>query len=181
VITLVVPIRKIFRLEEYITIDNFDGMAKLIMVTSGIVTYAYAAEFLLAWYSGSPYEWGQFLYRVKGQYALFYWIMIFCNSVVPILLWFKEVRRNITPIHNFLFINVGMWFERFNIIVISLSQGFGPGHGVFINQLGWSWASQWVALLVFHVFLLFIKTLPAVSIAEMKEILPIPRKEAGGK
>lgn len=183
VITLVVPIRKIFRLEEYITIDNFDGMAKLIMVTSSIVTYAYVAEFVLAWYSGSPYEWGQFLYRVRGDYALFYWIMIFCNSVVPIFLWFKKVRRNITALFIIsLFINIGMWFERFNIIVISLSQGFEPA--------AWGiYKPTWVELGItvgsfcwfFMFFLLFIKTLPAVSIAEMKEILPVPRKEANGK
>ncbi len=183
VITLVVPIRKIFRLEEYITIDNFDGMAKLIMVTSAIVTYAYAAEFLLAWYSGSPYEWGQALYRARGEYALFYWIMVFCNSVVPIFLWFKKVRRNITALFIIsLFINVGMWFERFNIIVISLSHGFEPGAwgiykptwvelGITVGSFAW----------FFMFFLIFLKTLPAVSIAEMKEILPVPRKEANGK
>jgi len=183
VITLVVPIRKIFRLEEYITIDNFDGMAKLIMVTSAIVTYAYAVEFLLAWYSGSTYEWGQALYRARGEYALFYWIMVFCNSAVPILLWFKRVRRNITALFIIsLFINIGMWLERFNIIVISLSHGFEPGAwgiykptwvemGITVGSFCW----------FFMFFLIFIKTLPAVSIAEMKEILPVPRKEEKGK
>lgn len=180
VISLAVPIRKLFHLEEYITLDNFEGMAKLIIFTSMIVTYAYAAEFLLAWYSGNPAEWGQFKYRATGDYALFYWIMVFCNSAVPILLWFKGMRRNITALFVIsIFINIGMWFERFNIIVISLSHGFEPGAwgiykptwvelGITVGSFAW----------FFMFFLVFIKTLPAISIAEMKEILPIPKKEA---
>jgi Ni/Fe-hydrogenase subunit HybB-like protein len=181
VISLAVPIRKLFHLEEYITLDNFEGMAKLIIFTSMIVTYAYAAEFLLAWYSGNPAEWGQFKYRATGDYALFYWIMVFCNSAVPILLWFKGIRRNIKALFVIsLFINIGMWFERFNIIVISLSHGFEPGAwgiykptwvemGITVGSFAW----------FFMFFLIFIKTLPAISIAEMKEILPVPKKEAG--
>jgi len=180
VISLAVPIRKLFHLEEYITLDNFEGMAKLIIFTSMIVTYAYGAEFLLAWYSGNPAEWGQFKYRVTGDYALFYWIMIFCNSAVPILLWFKGIRRNIKALFVIsIFINIGMWFERFNIIVISLSHGFEPGAwgiykptwvemGITVGSFAW----------FFMFFLIFIKTLPAISIAEMKELLPVPKKEA---
>ena len=180
VISLAVPIRKLFHLEEYITLDNFEGMAKLIIFTSMIVTYAYAAEFLLAWYSGNPAEWGQSKYRATGDYALFYWIMVFCNSAVPILLWFKGIRRNIKALFVIsLFINIGMWFERFNIIVISLSHGFEPGAwgiykptwvemGITVGSFAW----------FFMFFLIFIKTLPAISIAEMKEILPVPKKEA---
>jgi Ni/Fe-hydrogenase subunit HybB-like protein len=180
VISLAVPIRKLFHLEEYITLDNFEGMAKLIIFTSMIVTYAYATEFLLAWYSGNPAEWGQFKYRATGDYALFYWIMVFCNSAVPILLWFKGIRRNIKALFVIsIFINIGMWFERFNIIVISLSHGFEPGAwgiykptwvemGITVGSFAW----------FFMFFLIFIKTLPAISIAEMKEILPVPKKEA---
>ena len=111
VISLVVPIRKIFHLEEYITLDNFDGMAKLIMLTSVVITYAYVVEFLLAWYTGSPYEWGQYVYRATGDYAFFFWLMVFCNAIVPIPLWFKKVRRNIKVLFIIsLFINIGMWF-----------------------------------------------------------------------
>ena len=83
VITLTIPIRKIFHLEDYITLDNYDGMAKLIMLTSGIVGYAYGVEFFMAWYSSSPFEWQQFMYRAVGEYALFYWIMVICNVVIP--------------------------------------------------------------------------------------------------
>lgn len=180
VIMLTVPIRKIFHLEDYITLDNYDGMAKLLILTSGIIGYAYGAEFFMAWYSGNPAEWGQYYYRITGEYAIFYWIMIVCNVVIPIPLWFKSVRRNLKILFIMsIFINIGMWFERFNIIVISLSRGFDPAAwgiykpswvevGITVGSFAW--------FLMF--FLLFLKTLPAVSIAEMKEILPVPKKEA---
>jgi molybdopterin-containing oxidoreductase family membrane subunit len=180
VIMLTIPIRRIFHLEDYITLDNYDGMAKLIMLTSGIIGYAYGAEFFMAWYSGNPAEWGQFYYRITGEYAIFYWIMIVCNVVIPIPLWFKSVRRNLKILFIMsIFINIGMWFERFNIIVISLSHGFDPAAwgiyqpswvevGITVGSFAW--------FLMF--FLIFLKTLPAVSIAEMKEILPVPKKEA---
>jgi molybdopterin-containing oxidoreductase family membrane subunit len=180
VIMLTIPIRKIFHLEDYITLDNYDGMAKLIMLTSGIIGYAYAAEFFMAWYSGNPAEWGQFYYRITGEYAIFYWIMIICNVIIPLPLWFKSVRRNLKILFIMsIFINIGMWFERFNIIVISLSHGFDPAAwgiyqpswvevGITVGSFAW----------FFMFFLIFLKTLPAVSIAEMKEILPVPKKEA---
>ncbi|MCZ6555872.1 MAG: polysulfide reductase NrfD [Candidatus Dadabacteria bacterium] len=180
VIMLTVPIRKIFHLEDYITLDNYDGMAKLLILTSGIIGYAYGAEFFMAWYSGNPAEWGQYYYRITGEYAIFYWIMIVCNVVIPIPLWFKSVRRNLKILFIMsIFINIGMWFERFNIIVISLSHGFDPAAwgiykpswvevGITVGSFAW--------FLMF--FLLFLKTLPPVSIAEMKEILPVPKKEA---
>ncbi len=180
VISLTIPIRKIFALENYITLDNYDGMAKMILLTSLIVGYAYGCEFFMAWYSGNPAEWGQFYYRATGQYALFYWIMVVCNVVMPIPLWFKSVRRNLKVLFIIsIFINIGMWFERFNIIVISLSQGFEPGAwGIY--KISWvemgitAGSFAWF----FMFFLLFIKTLPAISITELKEILPVPRKEA---
>lgn len=183
VITLTIPIRKIFHLEDYITLDNYDGMAKLIIFTSGIVGYAYATEFFLAWYTGSPYEWGQFVYRATGEYALFYWIMVVCNVVIPVSLWFRRVRRNLKALFIIsIFINIGMWFERFNIIVISLSRDYEPGAwGIY--QISWVEAGITAGSFAwfFMFFLIFIKTLPAVSIAEMKEILPVPKKGEKGE
>lgn len=178
VISLTIPIRKIFHLEEYITLDNYDGMAKLIMFTSGIVGYAYGVEFFMAWYSSSPFEWQQFMYRATGEYALFYWIMVICNVVIPIPLWFSKVRRNLKLLFVIsLFINIGMWFERFNIIVISLSRDFDPAaFGVY--KISWVEAGITVGSFAwfFMFFLIFLKTLPAVSISEIKEILPVPRR-----
>ncbi|MCH8029541.1 MAG: polysulfide reductase NrfD, partial [Candidatus Dadabacteria bacterium] len=182
VITLIVPVRKIFKLERFITLDNFEGMAKLMMLTSAIVTYAYLAEFFMAWYSGNQFEYDQLIYRATGDYALFYWIMITCNSVIPIFLWFKKIRRCIPALFIIsIFVNIGMWFERFNIIVISLAHEFEPAAwGIYMPswvELGIT-AGSFAWFLMF--FLIFIKTLPAISIAEMKEILPEPRsKEAG--
>ena len=153
-------------------------MAKLIIFTSMIVTYAYAAEFFLAWYSGNPAEWGQFKFRATGDYALFYWIMVFCNSVVPILLWFKGVRRNIKALFIIsIFINIGMWFERFNIIVTSLSRDYLPS----------SWGSfspTAVDILTFAgsvglfltLFLLFLRFLPVIAISEVKGVMSSPAK-----
>ncbi len=178
VISLTIPIRKIFHLEEYITLDNYDGMAKLIMFTSGIVGYAYGVEFFMAWYSSSPFEWQQFMYRVTGEYALFYWIMVICNVVIPIPLWFSKVRRNLKLLFIIsLFINIGMWFERFNIIVISLSRDFDPA-AFGIYKISWVEAGITVGSFAwfFMFFLIFLKTLPAVSISEIKEILPVPRR-----
>jgi len=178
VITLTIPIRKIFHLEEYITLDNYDGMAKLIMFTSGIIGYAYGVEFLMAWYSSSPFEWQQFMYRATGDYALFYWIMVICNMIIPISLWFRKVRRNLKLLFIIsIFINIGMWFERFNIIVISLSRDFDPAAwGVY--KISWVEAAITAGSFAwfFMFFLIFIKTLPAISISEIKEILPIPKR-----
>ena len=182
VITLTVPIRKIFHLEDYITLDNYDGMAKLIVLTSTIVGYAYGVEFFMAWYTGSPYEWGQFVYRAVGEYAIFYWIMVVCNVLIPLPLWFSSMRKNIKVLFIIsIFINIGMWFERFNIIVISLSQGFDPAAwGIYMP----SWVEIGITIgsfaWFFMFFLIFLKTLPAVSIAEMKEILPVPNKGIKG-
>lgn len=178
VITLTIPIRKIFHLEDYITLDNYDGMAKLILLTSGIVGYAYGVEFFMAWYSSSPFEFQQFMYRATGEYAFFYWVMIICNVVAPLPLWWKSVRMNLKVLFIIsIFINIGMWFERFNIIVISLSRDFDPAAwGVY--KISWVEIGITVGSFAwfFMFFLLFIKTLPAVSIAEIKEILPVPKK-----
>jgi len=178
VITLTIPIRKIFHLEDYITLDNYDGMAKLILLTSGIVGYAYGVEFFMAWYSSSPFEFQQFMYRATGEYAFFYWVMIICNVVAPLPLWWKSVRMNLKALFIIsIFINIGMWFERFNIIVISLSRDFDPAAwGVY--KISWVEIGITVGSFAwfFMFFLLFIKTLPAVSIAEIKEILPVPKK-----
>jgi len=178
VITLTIPLRKIFRLENYITMDNYDGMAKLILFTGGIVTYSYATEILLSWYTGSPFEWGQTYYRMTGPYAPLFWTMIFCNVVAPIPLWFKKYRSNIKVLFIIsLLINIGMWFERFNIITMSLSHEFEPGAwGIY--KISWVEAGITAGSFAwfFMFFLIFIKTLPAVSIAEIKEILPVPKK-----
>src|SRR5690606_6771795 len=181
VITLLVPIRKIFGLQEYFTVRHFEMMAKLILVTSLVVTYAYATEYFMAWYSFDAAERHVFWNRAFGDYWWATWIMILCNAFVPILLWFKKVRTSIPALFVItIFINIGMWFERFVIIITSLAQEYEP----------WQWQnyqSSWVEMAILAGsfawfamwFLVFMRVLPAVSIAELKEVLPAPLRFRG--
>ncbi|MBP9837512.1 MAG: polysulfide reductase NrfD [Proteobacteria bacterium] len=180
VITITIPLRKAFNLEKYLTIWHYEKMSQLIMFTSGIVTYAYATEFFVAWYSNNQYERFQFWFRPFGDFKLAFWGMVFCNCVVPISLWFKKCRTNITWLFvTSIFINIGMWLERFNIIFTSLAREFEPyswgGYnfswievGITVGSFGW----------FFCFLLVFIKFFPSVSITEVKEILPVPYKDA---
>jgi len=185
VITLAVPMRKFFGLEVYLTNKHFDALAKLCLLTSLIVLYAYLTEFFMAWYSGEPPERGVFWNRLFGPYWWATWTMLVCNGFVPILLWFKRVRRSIAALFAIsIFVNIGMWFERFVIIVTSLSHEYEPfAWGMYrpsITEMGivlgsFGWFCFW--------FLLFTRLLPPVAIAELKEVLPAPlrrraRKEA---
>jgi len=171
VITLVVPMRKMFRLEKYISIDDFDKLAKILLFTSMIVGYAYIVEYTLAFWSGNVFEAAQFIYRSIGDYAFFYWLMITCNVFIPLTLFINKLRRNITYLFILsLFVNIGMWFERFNIIVMSLAHDYDPYNwgfyipswveiGITLGSFGW----------FFTFFLIFAKTLPIISMTELKE------------
>jgi Ni/Fe-hydrogenase subunit HybB-like protein len=183
VITLLVPLRKIFGLEAYFTVRHFDMMARLILLTALIVSYAYLVEFFMAWYSFEPPERGVFANRVWGDYWWATWTMLICNIVVPQLLWFRGVRTSIPALFVIsIFVNIGMWFERFVIIVTSLSHEYEP----------WQWGNyqpSWVEMSILVasfawfllLFLIFIRVLPPVSVAELKEVLPAPlRRNRGG-
>jgi molybdopterin-containing oxidoreductase family membrane subunit len=171
VITLVVPMRKMFRLEKYISIDDFDKLAKILLFTSMIVGYAYIVEYTIAFWSGNVFESSQFIYRAVGEYKYFYWLMITCNVFIPLTLFINKLRRNISYLFILsLFVNVGMWFERFNIIVMSLAHDYDPYNwgfyvpswvelGITFGSFGW----------FFMFFLLFAKTLPIISMTELKE------------
>ena len=127
VITLMVICRKAFGLEQIITMRHFDYMAKIILVTGWMVGYAYSLEFFIAWYSGNPYELFVFINRATGPYAWAYWTMVSCNVLVPQLFWFKKVRQSLPALFVIsIFVNIGMWFERFVIIVTSLHRDFLP-------------------------------------------------------
>jgi Ni/Fe-hydrogenase subunit HybB-like protein len=176
VITIIVPIRKIFNLEAYFTPRHFDAMAKMVLVTGMVVFYAYLTEFFMAWYSFETPEREIFLNRATGDYWWATWIMLTCNGIIPMLLWSRKVRTNIPALFTItIFINIGMWFERFVIIVTSLAHEYEP----------WQWRNyqpSWVEMAIvagsfawFAMwFLLFLRVLPAVSIAELKEVLPAP-------
>jgi len=166
-------IRKVFHYEHIITIDTLEKMNKIMILTGSMVGYAYGMEFFIAWYSGSPIETFTFINRAFGDYAWAYWIMISCNVVFPQLFWIKKFRRTI-PIMFVIgvFVNVGMWFERFVIVVTSLSRDFLPSSwhyykptltdmGLLIGSFG----------LFFTLTILFTKSLPVVSIAEVKAVV----------
>ena len=178
VMTILIPFRKIFKLEKYLTIWHFENMAKLIILCGMIVTYAYSTEYFIAWYSDDPFEEFIFWERIFGKYSIPFLLMFFCNCVVPLPLWFKKVRTNLGALMVItILINVGMWFERFNIIVSSLAQDYDPAiwgwYYPSFTELGitlgsFCWFFMW--------FFLFIKFFPAMSIAEIKEVASPPTK-----
>ena len=129
VITLAVPARQLFGLKDFITMRHFDNMAKIILVTSTMVGYAYLMEFYIAWYGQNPYEQFHFLNREFGPWRFAGWIMFSCNAILPQVLWFKKCRTNLWILMIIsLLINVGMWFERFVIISLSLHRDFLPSN-----------------------------------------------------
>jgi molybdopterin-containing oxidoreductase family membrane subunit len=159
-------------------------MAKIILVTGMIVGFAYSMEFFIAWYSGNKFESETFINRAFGPYWWAGWTMIICNAFVSQLLWFKKIRTNLTSLFVIsIFINIGMWFERFVIIVSSLSNQFIPGAWDGINPTWADWgilAGSFGWFLMY--FLLFARTFPIVAIQEIKEMIPMPRRKgtAGG-
>ena len=171
VITLTVPMRKILALEKYITVKHFDSIAKILLLTSLIVTYSYIVELALAFYSGHIFDLEIFRYRALGDYKLLYWIMLLCNSILPLTLFVPKLRRNIRFLFTLsILINIGMWLERFVIIVTSLARDYNPSAwgtytpspveiGITLGSFG----------LFFTLFLIFVKVLPVLSITELKE------------
>ena len=173
VLTLAIPTRKIFGLEDFITLRHIENMNKIILVTGMLVGYAYAMEFFIAWYSGSPYESFVFVNRAFGPYAWAYWIMVSCNVITPQLFWFKKIRLNIklTWVLS-IFVNIGMWFERF-VITMSLHRGYLPSAWDYYSPTIWD-ISIFVGSfgLFFTLFILFLKFLPAIAISEVKGVMP---------
>jgi molybdopterin-containing oxidoreductase family membrane subunit len=173
VLTLMIVARTALKIEDYITIDHIDSMAKICLATGMMVGLAYGTEFFIAWYSGSYYEGYAFLNRAFGPYWWAYWSMVSCNVISPQFFWFKKLRRNLPFVFVLsIFINIGMWFERFVIIVTSLHRDFLPSSwkmytpslveaGIMVGSFG----------LFMTLFLLFTKFVPVIAIAEVKAIL----------
>ncbi len=173
VLTLLIVARKALNLEDYITVGHVESMNKIIIATGSIVGLAYLTELFMAWYSGVQYEQYAFLNRATGPYWWAYVIMMTCNVITPQLFWFKKLRRNL--VFTFIvsiFINIGMWFERFVIVVTSLHRDYLPSSwsmyrptiveiSLFIGTLG----------IFFTLFLLFIRVFPVIAIAEVKSVL----------
>jgi molybdopterin-containing oxidoreductase family membrane subunit len=166
-------IRKIFNYEHIITLDTLEKMNKIILLTGMLVGYAYGMEFFIAWYSGVQPEQFAFVNRAFGPYAWAYWIMVSCNVISPQLFWFKKIRRSIPVMFVVaVFVNVGMWFERFVITVTSLSRDFLPSSWAYYTPTLTDFAILIGSFgLFFTLLLLFTKTLPVVSIAEVKAVV----------
>jgi len=166
-----VPMRKILHLEKYITVKHFENLAQLLLLTSLIVTYSYIVEFCLAFYSGSTFEKAAFVNRLIGEYRYCYWTMLLCNSVFPLLIFFRRFRRSIPCLFVLsLFVNVGMWLERYVIIVVSLSKDFDPyAWGLYKPTIYEAGITLGSFGLFFTLFLLFTKLLPVLSVTELKE------------
>ena len=172
VLTVMIPVRRIFRLEEYITDYHFENMSRFILLTSIIVGYAYFAEYWTAWYSGVEAEQSAFWLRAFGPYWISTWVMIICNGVLPQILWFKKVRTHVPTLFVLsVFINIGMWFERYVIIISGLSREYVPA---VWNTFTISWPELGIVCGSFAFFsmffLIFLKLFPIIAIAEMKEI-----------
>ena len=162
VITLMVICRKAFGLEQIITMRHFDYMAKVILVTGWMVGYAYALEFFVAWYSGNPAEVYVFVNRATGDYAWAYWTMVSCNVLVPQLFWFKKLRQSLVALFVIsILVNIGMWFERFVIIVTSLHHDFLPSSWAYFRPTIWDFACLIGGFgLFFTLFCLFVRFVP---------------------
>lgn len=173
VMTLALIARRIYKLENYITINHLEKMNKIMLVTGMMVGYSYGCEFFVAWYSGNPYEQFAFINRAFGPYWWAYWTMITCNVVVPQLFWFKKFRTTIGVMFVVsILINVGMWFERF-VIVITLTRDFLPSSWGMYWPTIWDWSTMIGSFgLFFTLFLLFLRFLPMISMAEVKGVLP---------
>ncbi|MFC1858691.1 NrfD/PsrC family molybdoenzyme membrane anchor subunit [Thermodesulfobacteriota bacterium] len=171
VITLMIPLRKIYHYEKIITIDVLANVAKTIVFTGLIVGFAYGTEFFIAWYSHNPVEMEIFRWRPTGDYAVGFWIMAICNTVIPLLFLFRHIRTTIPWLFGIsILINVGMWYERFVIIISSVSHDFIPHAWGFYAPTMVEFGIMLGAFsLFFLLFSLFVKHLPSVSMTEMKE------------
>ncbi|HID78110.1 MAG TPA: hydrogenase [Planctomycetaceae bacterium] len=181
VVTLLVPARAFFGLKDLITPRHLENMNKIILATSCMVAYSYSIEWFMAWYSGNSYEQFAHLNRALGPYAWAYWTMLVCNAVVPHLFWFKRCRT--TPWIMWIvavLVNVGMWMERFVIVITSLSRDFLPSSwGLFRPTLVDAAMLAGSFGLFFTLFLLFCRFVPMVAVAELKAVLPAAHQPAG--
>ncbi|KYG64870.1 hydrogenase [Bdellovibrio bacteriovorus] len=183
VVTLMTLVRIGFpEFKNYVTLDHMEVMNKIIMTTGMLVGYAYASEFFIAWYSGNPFERFVFVNRAFGPYGWSYWVMVTCNVLIPQVFWFRKMRRSIPVMFVVsIFVNIGMWFERFVITVTSLHRDFLPSSW---GMYAWSWFDTGVLVgsfgMFLTLFLLYLRLFPAISIAEVKPVLNVGYDDKGG-
>ncbi|MCZ6508682.1 MAG: polysulfide reductase NrfD [Acidobacteria bacterium] len=174
VLTLAIPLRQVFSLEDFITLRHIQNMAKVMLTCGLIVAYGYLVEIFMAFYSGNQYEEFMILNRIQGPYKYQWWALLLCNILVPQMIWSSKVRSRPWVIFIIaLFINVGMWLERFVIVVTSLSRDFLPSSWGTYSGTRWDWAIYVGTIGLFlSLLFLFVRFLPMISIVEMRTILP---------
>ena len=179
VLTLAIPIRAIYGLQDFITLRHLQNMAKVMLVTGLIVAYGYTVEAFIAWYGGNAYEGFMIKNRMIGPYAPFYWALITCNVIIPQVLWFRKVRTNVAALFVLsLIVNVGMWLERFIIIVTSLSRDYVPSAWGMYRATFWDYSTFVGTIGLFLTLLfLFVRFLPMISIFEMRTLVPDAKVE----
>jgi len=171
-LTISVPLRAVFGLKDFITARHLDNIAKVMLVCGLLVAYSYVIEIFMAFYSGDRFEEYMILNRMRGPYAPVYWSVIFCNVAVPQLMWWKKVRLSaLTLFAISIIVNIGMWLERFMIIVTSLHRDFLPSSWDVFYPTFWDFATLFGSLGAFGwLFLMFVRFLPAISISEMRKL-----------
>ncbi|MEQ1909649.1 MAG: NrfD/PsrC family molybdoenzyme membrane anchor subunit [Vicinamibacterales bacterium] len=181
VLTLAIPMRALYGLEDFITMRHLQNMAKVMLLTGLIVAYGYGVEAFMAWYGGNYYEGFMMMNRLTGPYRYEYWLLIFCNVIFPQLLWFKKVRTNVPMLFIMsIVVNVGMWLERFVIIVLSLHRDFLPSSWGMFRPTFWDWSTYFGTVGLFlTLFFLFVRFLPVISIFEMRTIVPEAKVQEG--
>jgi molybdopterin-containing oxidoreductase family membrane subunit len=172
-LTISIPLRAIFGLRDLITARHLDNIAKVMLVCGLLVAYSYAIEIFIAFYSGDRFEQYMVTNRMTGPYAPVYWAVVACNVVVPQALWLKRVRLSVLTLFVIsIVVNVGMWLERFMIIVTSLHRDFLPSSWDMYYPTFWDWAIIVGSLGMFGwLFLMFVRFLPAISISEMRKLV----------
>jgi len=173
VLTIAIPLRKAYDLEDFITMHHLENMAKVMLATGLIVAYGYYYEYFMSVYSGNKFDLYLTQMRFHGPYSHFYYALILCNILTPQLLWIRKVRTNVAALFVMsLVINLGMWLERFVIVVISLTRDFMPSAWGRYSATFWDYATFAGTLGLFTMLLfLFVRVLPAISIAEMRELV----------
>lgn len=179
VLILAIPLRAIYGLEDFITTRHLRNMAKIMLATGLIVVYGYAMEAFMAWYSGNQYEWYMMVNRWTGPYAPAYWALLLCNFVVPQLLWIEKVQSNTIWLFAIsIVVSIGMWLERFVIVVTSLHRDFMPSSWGMYYPTMWDWATYIGTIgLFFTLIFLFVRVLPAISIFEMRTLVPAEQEK----
>jgi Ni/Fe-hydrogenase subunit HybB-like protein len=174
VLTLSIPLRKLYGLEDFITMRHLENMGKVMLATGLIVAYGYMMEAFGGYYSGNYYEAFMIKNRMLGPYKNFYWALILCNVIVPQFLWIKNVRTSVIGLFICaMFTNVGMWLERFVIIVTSLHRDYLPSSWGMYRPTFWDWSTYIGTIgLFFTLFFLFVRFMPVISIFEMRTIVP---------